>query len=171
MKFGWRIAAGVVLAALLILALQRWINYAEVTQEAEVNPRVGNPVEPTRDTAADGRGILDALRGTADAFHLAPDRNGLPPEIAPVLTVLPGGTIKLLKDPPRVGAPGPIRWSAVGIVLPVQALVGLSPSERSSLLLIWTRLGGKGRLEASRVVPHGVEIRAGEFELLTRWMR
>lgn len=170
MRWAWRIVAGIVLAALLIVGLQRWIVMSEQQEEATPADN-GWILEPQPDLAADGRGVLTGLRGVAEEFLVVGDQEELPEGCAPVLTIVPGGAIAIAVQPPAVDTPGPIVWPDLGIVLPARAVVDLTGSERSSLLAIWTRLAPSSGVRAAMIVSGEGVFREGELELLLRWIR
>ena len=74
--------------------------------------------------------------------------------------------------PPIAMRPGAMTWPDVGVLLPQARICDLSSSERSSLLAIWSRLGGPaGLLTADRVRTPGCRFQQGELALLLRWLR
>ena len=170
MRWLWRIGAGVVLAVLLIVGLQRWIDYSE-QRDAPVPASTGRLLEPKPDLAADGRGVLPGFRGVTESFYVVGDQDALPSDCTPVLVIVSGGTITISVHPPEVDAPGPIVWPKLGIVLPAPAVVDLTPLERSSLLAIWSALAPSSGVRVSMIASSDGVFRTGERELLLRWIR
>ena len=139
--------------------------------DARPVPTVPTDPAPTPDLAAAGRRVLDDLPGRATRFHLATSEAQLPKHCTPVLRVLAGGTIQIRVAPPLASRPGAVTWPDVGVLLPRVRVCDLSASERSSLLAIWSRLAGPGRLTVDRVRTAGCRFQEGELQLLLGWLR
>ena len=167
MRWPWQIAAGLLLATALGVLLWFWV--------AEPRPQDAAPEAVPRalaeDVAPGGRAALEHLRGTAARFHLGVVAGDLPPGCAPVLAILAGGRIEVREAPPLATAPGPLRWAAVGVLLPRSRVAALSAAERSSLLAVWSRLGGGRVVRPDQVEVHGCQLAAEELEFLLRWLR
>ena len=155
-----RLLLGLCLAALLIFGLQLWVGGGPMDDRDPISPA---PAPGPEDPAAGGRGVLNDLHGRAGLFFLARRQQSLPEDAAPVLTIDPGGVIRLTVPPPLRATPGPQEWPKVGVLLPRQRLIRLSPSERASLLRIWSRLAGGAWLEPRHIVACDLDYRPEEL--------
>ncbi len=170
-----QIGLALVIAGMLVAVLQ-WcvgVSVAQATHgEGDGNPGlVRSDREPPPDLAAGGRQLLYELPGTAIRFHLATILDQLPKDCAPVIRVLPGGSLQIPVAPPIAMRPGAMTWPDVGVLLPQARVCDLSASERSSLLAIWSRLAGSTGLTPDRVRTPGCRFQEGELDLLLRWLR
>lgn len=172
MKLGLQIGIGLAVAVGLVAALQFWVTQGESGTEAAERVKSPRPLAPPPpDLAAQGRGLLDSLVGTAGQFHLAVHRELLPGRCAPVLQIRPGGVIRIPVAAPVQSVPGPVHWTDVGILLPQARISDLSASERSSLLRIWSSLMGPALLREDQVQSHGCVFAGGELKHLLHWLR
>jgi hypothetical protein len=170
-KVSTQVGVGLLVAGILVAVLQWYVAVVAEEDEATVLPASKVDRVPPPDHGAEGRDLLEDLRGEACGFHLATNREALPAGCAPVVSVLVGGTIVVSVAPPLVMRPGPLVWDRVGILLPQARISDLSASERSSLIAIWSRLRGGGVLAADRIHVHGCHFQPGELEVLLRWLR
>ena len=167
-----RLLLGLMLAAVLIFVLQVWVG-GEKTSEAPLSPGPGadGSANGPADPAADGRGVLGGLRGEALLVYLARRAESLPEDAAPVVSIDPGGVIRLTVPPPLADRPGPEIWPKMGILLPQARLVHLSASERASLLRIWSVAAGEGWLRERQVVATDLDYRPEELLPLLKRQR
>ncbi|MHC4077291.1 MAG: hypothetical protein ACYST0_02485 [Planctomycetota bacterium] len=170
-----RLLLGLMLAAALIFVLQLSVGSepgtnAPASPLTQGGPAGGGPSGAPVD--ADGRAVLDTLRGEALLVYLARRPGSLPREAAPVLAIGPGGAISLTVPPPLRQRPGPEIWPKIGILLPQARLVRLSAAERASLLRIWSVVAGEGWLRERQIVATDLDYRPEELApLLKRQQR
>jgi len=166
-----RVLLGLMLAAVLTFALNLWVG-RDPNQLSPVQPGPAGEVptpDPPEDPAA--RAVLDGLRGEALLVYLGRRQDKLPEDAAPVLTIEPGGVIRLTVPPPLQDRPGREVWSKVGILLPKERLVRLTPPERLSLLRIWSAVAAEGWLQERQIVATDLDYRPEELAPLLKAQR
>ncbi len=165
-----RLLLGLMLAAVLIFVLHVWVG-GELTGAAPLSPGTEDGGANGPAVAGDGREVLDSLHGEALLVYLARRPESLPEDAAPVLSIDPGGVIRLTVPPPLGDRPGPEIWPKMGILLPQARLVRLNASERASLLRIWSVAAGEGWLRERQVVATDLDYRPEELLPLLKRQR
>lgn len=167
-----RLLLGLVLAAVVTFALHLWVGRDpdHPPPVLPAPPEEGPGPAPGDDDAA-GREILDALHGEALLVYMGLHQEKLPADAAPVLTIRPGGAIHLTVPPPLHDHPGPEVWPKLGVLLPRERLVRLTPRERSSLLRIWSAVAADGWLRERQVVATDLDYRPEELAPLLKRQR
>jgi hypothetical protein len=172
-----RLLLGLVLAAVLTFVLHIWVG-----RDPNSQPPVSvSPIPPGGDTvpaAGEAAGkatvtptVLDTLHGEALLVYLGQRREKLPAGAAPVLAIEPGGAIRLAVPPPLSDRPGREIWAKMGILLPKERLVHLTPPERSSLLRIWAAVAPEGWLRERQIVATDLDFRPEELTPLLKRQR
>ena len=165
-----RLLGGLILAAVLIFVLHIWVG-GELGGARPLSPGTHDPAADGTAAAVDGREVLDSLHGQALLVYLARQPESLPADAAPVLSIDPGGVIRLAVPPPLGDRPGPEIWPKMGILLPQARLVRLSASERASLLRIWSVAAGEGWLKERQMVATDLDYRPEELLPLLKRQR
>lgn len=166
-----RLLLGLVLAAVLTFVLQIWVG----ANPGQQPPVVAGP--PAREPGATpggeaaGRAVLETLHGEAQLVYLGREPGKLPKDAAPVLTIEAGGVIRLTVPPPLTDRPGREIWPKMGILLPRERLIRLSPAERSSLLRIWSVVAQGGWLRQRQIVATDLDFRPEELTPLLKRQR
>lgn len=165
-----RLLLGLVVAAGLIFALHVFVG-GDPSPRAPVAASPGQEPREAPEGDDAGRRVLDTLRGDALLVYLGRRRDRLPEDAAPVLTIEAGGGIRLTVPPPLADHPGREIWPKMGILLPQERLVHLSPTERSSLLRIWSVVAQDGWLRERQVVATDLDFRPEELAPLLKRQR
>ncbi len=167
-----RLLLGLMLAAVLTFVLHMWVGGDPSNQPAvSSGPPGGDTIHTPGDDAAAGRAVLDTLHGEALLVYMGRRQDKLPKDAAPVLTVEPGGVIRLTVPPPLHDRPGREIWAKMGILLPRERLVHLTPSERGSLLRIWSAVASEGWLRERQIVATDLDYRPEELAPLLKRQR
>jgi len=167
-----RLLLGLMLAAVLIFVLQMWVG-GDPNRQTPVSsgPQGEDPVHTPGDDAAAGRAVLDTLHGEATLVYMGRQQDKLPKDAAPVLTIEPGGVISLTVPPPLHDRPGREMWAKMGILLPKERLLRLTPPERGSLLRIWSVVAAEGWLRERQIVATDLDYRPEELAPLLKRQR
>jgi hypothetical protein len=167
-----RLLLGLMLAAVLTFVLHMWVGGDPNNQPAVLSrPPGGDTIHAFVDDTAAGRTVLDTLHGEALLVYMGRRWDRLPKDAAPVLTVEPGGVIRLTVPPPLHDRPGREIWAKMGILLPRERLVHLTPPERGSLLRIWAAVAAEGWLRERQIVATDLDYRPEELAPLLKRQR
>lgn len=124
---------GVALAVALIatVGLQGWIT------NADKQARARSPATPAMSPPTPAEGLRLPLSPVPGQVWLATRLEAVAPDVAPVVQVLPDGSLALRRAPPLAVAPsdrGHGRAGAVAVLLPAGRLAALDPAQRGALL-------------------------------------
>ena len=114
------------------------------------------------------------VRPLAGALAMVASSSALPPDVAPVVEVLPGGALALRRSRPLAEGPVAPRRSrdgyGAGLVLPGRRLQDLSPGERGALLGLLERWFPERPVPTGRLHPIGYEASGADLRRLLRWL-
>lgn len=170
MKTGWRIVLALAVAVAVVFVLQRFVTDADVRAArqqlpapAPIEREVGVPPPVPRLSRVGG---TVAVAGRCDA---------LPPDIAPVVEVLPDGAVVLRRPAPLPD--GPVAAARLGrsgdgaaLVLPAP-LADLSPSARAAVLAVVGQWLPERPVPPSRLRAADRTLDGAEAAVLLRWLR
>lgn len=158
-----RAAAALLLAAAGIAALVVVLQQQEREQHALAARAIPAPPPPAPRTD------LPPLGRTAPAVLVCAAEAELPAAAAPLLRVLPDGSVAMVRPAPLARRPGQVAETVPTVLLP-QPVHALSPAQRGALLECI------GALVAERPVPEGAvrlagtEVRGAELDRLLGWL-
>jgi len=163
----FRILLGLVIGTLLVFVLQGLVA-SEPAAAARPDTAAATPASGA---ARRSPAVLRMLRGPGALliYLCGPDREP-PAGVAPVVEIVPGGRLRLLRPPPPAEAPRD-PWLAAALVLRPPTLGGLSAEERVAVLDVCSALADGRRLTVSQLVPWGLDATPAQRRSLLRWLR
>jgi hypothetical protein len=170
MHFAVRLVVGIAAAACLTAGLHFALGSDAATRPIVPVDARGIAREPG---ATDVRPTpLAVERGMAWLVYLAAPGTVVPDRVAPVVAILPGGTMRLERAPPAADRPADAgHWLAAGVVLPVARLDALDPGARASLLRVLEAWSAGLAFRPSRAIGLGVAFGPADVDALVRWAR
>lgn len=126
-----RLGAALVVALVATVALQGWIT------DADKQARARSPVAPAQSPPTPAEALRVPLTPVPGQVWLATRLEAVAPDVAPVVQVLPDGSLALRRAPPLATNPsdrGLGGAGAVAVLLPASRLAALDAAQRGALL-------------------------------------
>lgn len=157
-----RVAAALMLASVGIAALVVVLQRQERDQRA-LAARVHTPPPPAPRTD------LPPLGRTAPSVLVCVTETELPTGAAPLLRVLPDGSVAVVRPAPLARRPGQVAETLPTVLLPLP-VPALSPAQRGALLECIAALVTERPVPEGAVRLAGAEVGGGELDRLLAWL-
>lgn len=175
-RLGWRIAIALALAAVAVVALD--VAVAAWDRAHEPPPRLAPPPDGAAPVGPDeARALRFPIARTSSTIAVARRLGSLPPDVAPVIEILPAGELALRRPPPLASAPGelpPVSRDGygAGIVLPfgAEGIADLTPAQRGAFLALLQGWIPERPVQPDRLVGVDLALAPRDVAALLAWL-
>lgn len=162
-----RLGVALVAAVVATVALQGWVT------DADKLARARSPTAPVPAPPSPAAALRLPLSPVPGQVWLATRLEAVAPDVAPVVQVLPDGSLALRRAAPLAGEPadrGHGRAGAVAVLLPAGRLAALDAAQRGALLELVGAWLDERPVPATRLHLVDVSADAGELARLLAWV-